>query len=76
MNILNEASKKKLSSVAFPAVGTGILGFPADVVATCMFEVVDCFSSSNPSTSLQEVRCVVYGNDTKTFDVSIVTKKF
>jgi len=65
--ILNEAAKKNLRSVAFPAIGAGALSFPADLVASCLFETVDNFSSKNSNPSISEVRCVIYDKDVQTF---------
>jgi len=69
-NVLTAAHKRKLKKVAFPAVGCGGLSFPGDVVAKCMFDECDEFSSKNSSTSLSEVRFVIYDKDTATFNVS------
>jgi O-acetyl-ADP-ribose deacetylase (regulator of RNase III) len=35
---LKEAEERKLSSIAFPALGTGILGYPPCLTAKTMFE--------------------------------------
>lgn len=67
-NCLLEADKRRLSSIAIPAVGTGILGFPGDLVVDCLFNEADQFSSSNPNTTVNEIRFVVYEKDQKTFD--------
>lgn len=69
--VLDEASKKNIGSVAFPAIGCGNLAFPPDVVAKCLFETVDDFSSKNSGTSISEVRFVIYEKDTATYDVSV-----
>lgn len=60
---LSHASSLKYSSIAFPALGTGALGFPADVVAQMMFDIVDYFEKNNPSTSLKKVRFVIWMED-------------
>ncbi|XP_076464939.1 protein mono-ADP-ribosyltransferase PARP14-like [Babylonia areolata] len=62
---LSEASKQRYTSLAFPVLGTGNLGFPADVVATIMLETIHQFEQEVPSTSLQDVRIVVYPSDRK-----------
>ncbi|XP_060567744.1 protein mono-ADP-ribosyltransferase PARP14-like [Ruditapes philippinarum] len=51
------------SSIAFPALGTGALGFPADVVANIMFNTVDAFEARYPDTSLRLVRFVLWSED-------------
>jgi len=70
-NVLEAAHKRKLRTVAIPAVGTGALKFPADVVASCMFNECDKFSASHSQspTTVSEVRLVVYEADQTTFDV-------
>jgi O-acetyl-ADP-ribose deacetylase (regulator of RNase III) len=39
-NILKEAEKLKISSVAIPAIGTGIFGLPLDIVADILVRTV------------------------------------
>ena len=72
-NVLEAAHKRKLKTLAIPAVGTGALEFPADVVARCMFNECDKFSASHAQTqtTLSEVRLIVYEKDQKTFDVRL-----
>ena len=73
-NVLAEAHTRRLKRVALPAVGTGLLNFPADVVACCMFNECDKFSESHHSqspTTLSEVRLVVHEKDQSTFDVRL-----
>ena len=54
-----------------PAVGTGSLNFPVDVVADCMLSECEEFSARHPEsqTTLTEVRLVVLHTDHSTFDV-------
>ena len=70
-NCLNEADSKRYNSIAFPAIGTGNLGFPRDVVAKEMFTVIYNFARANPKTSIKDVRFIVYQKDTGTISVSI-----
>jgi poly [ADP-ribose] polymerase 10/14/15 len=67
-NVLNECEKRNLRKVAFPTVGCGALAFPADVVASCLFEECDKYSANNPSPALSEVRVVVFSKDLPTFN--------
>lgn len=58
---LEIASERGLASIAFPAVGTGIAGFPMDECAQIMIgEVVDHVKGG---TSLRDVRFVLFGAD-------------
>ena len=67
---LSYASEKDFKSVALPAMGTGKLRFPRDVVAEIMFNSVIEFSKANPATSVKDVRFVLYDKDQFTIDVS------
>jgi len=72
---LEAAHKRNLKTLAIPAVGTGALEFPANVVAGCVFNECDKFSASHSQsqTSLGEVKLVVYEKDQATFDVRLTT---
>jgi O-acetyl-ADP-ribose deacetylase (regulator of RNase III) len=58
---LEIASERGLRSIAFPAVGTGIAGFPPDHCARIMLEEV-VLHATKP-TALQEVRFVLFGDE-------------
>lgn len=66
---LLESDKQNMSSIAFPALGTGNLGYPRDMVAEEMCNSVLEFSKENPNTSLKQVLFIVYEKDTQTFQV-------
>ena len=70
METLNLASQKGFTSVAFPALGTGNLGFPRDIVVETMFNAINQFSKIN-LTSVKDVRVVLYHLDQPTIDASI-----
>lgn len=72
-NCLSTANTDQHTSIAFPALGTGALGFPADVVAHMMFDIVDAFATDNPSSSLRNVRFVVWSEDKSTAKVKLFT---
>lgn len=50
-------------------MGTGNLGYPHDVVARTMLAAVDQFEQMNPTTSLKEVKIVIYPQDQKCIQV-------
>lgn len=52
-----------LKSIAFPAIGTGNLGFPKTVFAELIISEVFKFSSKNQLTTLQEVCFLLHPND-------------
>ena len=69
-NSLQLAAQKGFTSIALPAMGTGNLRFPRDVVADTMFKTMMDFSRANPGTSVKDVRFVLYDKDQPTIDVS------
>uniref|UniRef100_A0A8C5WDM2 Poly [ADP-ribose] polymerase n=1 Tax=Leptobrachium leishanense TaxID=445787 RepID=A0A8C5WDM2_9ANUR len=60
------AEQKQLRSISFPALGTGNLGFPKQLVATLMFDVISKFDKKNTLQHLQEVYIVLLPSDTDT----------
>lgn len=57
---LELAADKQLRSIAFPAVGTGIAGFPMAECAQIMVEEV--VNAARAGTSLERVRYVLFGS--------------
>ena len=55
-----------ITSIAFPAIGTGTLQFPRSEVAEIYFDEIKSFDQRNPATSLKEVRFVLYDQDQPT----------
>ncbi|XP_041119390.1 protein mono-ADP-ribosyltransferase PARP14-like isoform X2 [Polyodon spathula] len=62
---LQEAEKLQQTSITFPAIGTGNLGFPKPLVASVMMEQVLKFSSKQNPKHLQEVVFLVHSSDTQ-----------
>jgi O-acetyl-ADP-ribose deacetylase (regulator of RNase III) len=58
INSLRRAEEKQLASIAFPAIGTGIAGFPLPRCAQVMLEEIRKHLSG--STSLQQVLFVLF----------------
>lgn len=69
---LKEASIQQFSTIAIPALGTGNLGFPRDVVARTILTTVSRFPQKFPNTSLKEVRVVLF-KDPETMRVDVTT---
>ncbi|XP_073408011.1 protein mono-ADP-ribosyltransferase PARP14-like isoform X2 [Dendrobates tinctorius] len=63
---LDTAEQRRLRSITFPAIGTGILGFPKSSVATFLFDEVLTFSSASKTLSLQQVTFMLHPNDQET----------
>jgi O-acetyl-ADP-ribose deacetylase (regulator of RNase III) len=65
-NSLTLAADKRLKTIAFPAISTGIYGYPLDEAAQVSSRAIQKFLSSN--SSLQEIRLVFFSpNDADTF---------
>ncbi|XP_045575841.1 protein mono-ADP-ribosyltransferase PARP14 isoform X1 [Salmo salar] len=61
------AEQQQLMSVTFPAIGTGNLGFPRDLVASLMLDKVLKFSSKMNPKHLKEVVFILHPSDVPTF---------
>ena len=58
---LQECTRLKAKSISIPSIGAGNLGYPADVVATCLLEEATSYLSRNEGkTSLQLVHFVIF----------------
>ena len=58
---LERAEEKGLKSIAFPAIGTGVAGFPMDECARIMFAAV--LEHLAGKTSLEKISFVLFGDD-------------
>ncbi|XP_034548949.1 protein mono-ADP-ribosyltransferase PARP14-like isoform X2 [Notolabrus celidotus] len=65
---LMEAENLKMASLSFPAIGTGNLSFPRDVVSRVLLREIHAFSSRKSPTHLREVAIVVHPGDSQTVD--------
>jgi hypothetical protein len=65
---LERGDELQISSIAFPALGTGFLHFPANIVVRRLLQCVKDFEMTHKSTSLTDVRFIVFPKDTTTFD--------
>jgi len=65
LNSLKRAEELKISSIAFPAFGTGVGGFSVDECARIMLDEVKDFSRK--AKYLKEVRFVLF--DKKSYDI-------
>ena len=60
-NVMEECDRLKASSVAFPALGTGNLGFPDDVVANIMVTTVNAYlEQQKGKTCVKKVVFVIF----------------
>jgi len=63
-NSLYKCDELSISSVAFPAFGTGVGGFPADACARAMLEEVAWYLQEETDTSLREVVFYLFAEET------------
>ncbi|XP_070571231.1 protein mono-ADP-ribosyltransferase PARP14-like [Ptychodera flava] len=68
---LQKASKSKMTSIAIPAIGTGNLNYPGDVVSQIIYEAVLEFSQNS---SLNEIRIVVFEMDHEKYKGSFLIR--
>ena len=60
IKVMAECDRLNASSVAFPALGTGNLGFPSDVTAKIMVQAAHHYLQENPNSSLKKVVFIIY----------------
>ncbi|XP_071344165.1 poly(ADP-ribose) polymerase family member 14-related sequence 1 isoform X2 [Trachinotus anak] len=66
---LEKAEDSGLTSISFPAIGTGNLGFPRDRVTSLIFNEISAFSSKKQPKHLKKVVIILYSGDAKTIQV-------
>jgi len=71
-NSLTLAVEKNLTSIAFPAISTGVFGYPADKAAEVSSTTIENFMSSD--RQLQEVRLVFF--QARDADVFLANQQF
>ena len=60
---LQKGEELRMSSIAFPVIGTGNLKFPPNEASRIILEEVFSFCETNASSSLKDIRFVVYQQD-------------
>ena len=60
-NSLLRAEERKLASIAFPALATGVAAFPVEECAEVIIGAVREFAHAHPESSVQRVVFVLYG---------------
>jgi O-acetyl-ADP-ribose deacetylase (regulator of RNase III) len=61
---LQVAVRLGLDSIAFPAISTGIFGFPKPLAAQLMLSTIQNFLAANPSSNIKLVRLVLFDPET------------
>ena len=62
-DVMKECDRLKASSVAFPSIGAGGLGFPPDAVARIMVDAVSNYLDKNKRTSVTSVLFVIFDDN-------------
>jgi len=68
---LRLADELKCASIAFPAISTGIYGFPKERAAEIILAAIENYLTANSSSDLRTIKLVLY--DQPTVDVFIKT---
>jgi O-acetyl-ADP-ribose deacetylase (regulator of RNase III) len=61
---LRLADELELQSIAFPAISTGIFGFPKERAAVVIFQAVHDYFRDLPESGIKDVRLVLYDQPT------------
>jgi len=61
---LRVADELKCSSLALPAISTGIYGFPKDRAAGIIFSAIEKYFEDNPSSGVKIVKLVLFDQST------------
>jgi len=62
-NSLMRAQELGIGSIAFPALGTGVGGFPPELAAEAMIDECMSFITGTPETSLKKILFVLFSDD-------------
>lgn len=60
LSSLQRADKLQLATIAFPAISSGIYGFPKERCAKVMLSAIEEYFASHPNSSVREVRMVLF----------------
>ncbi|XP_052226217.1 protein mono-ADP-ribosyltransferase PARP14-like isoform X1 [Dreissena polymorpha] len=60
---MEETQKRNHSGIAFPAIGTGNLGYPKEVVAREMLTAISEFATKHPQSCIKNVDFILYPQD-------------
>jgi O-acetyl-ADP-ribose deacetylase (regulator of RNase III) len=63
---LKLADQLNVTSIALPAISTGIFGYPLEPAARVMISAIKGYLLSNPESKLATVQLVLYGDQTTT----------
>ena len=75
-NSFKAVHEKEMTSIAFPAIGTGRRQIPLRFVAKVFIDELLKFSRQNPKTTLRDVRFILYFTDHLAIQASKYTSMF
>lgn len=61
---LSVADQLKLASIAFPAISTGIFGFPKERAAEVILNAIEGYFVNQPESSVKQVRLTLFDQPT------------
>jgi O-acetyl-ADP-ribose deacetylase len=61
---LHRAEELNLTSIAFPAISTGIFGFPKDRAARVFFQTIEAYFAHNPESKIALTRITLFDQPT------------
>lgn len=64
MGSLRTADDLVLNSIAFPAISTGIFGFPKDRAGRVILRAIQHYFEANPESGLEKIRLTLYDQPT------------
>jgi O-acetyl-ADP-ribose deacetylase (regulator of RNase III) len=70
------ANELKLTSIAFPAISTGIFGFPKELAASIFMRTIPQYFEKQPHGSLRQVMLVLYDTPTLTIFCQAFKEEF
>ncbi|TSV15231.1 Poly [ADP-ribose] polymerase 14 [Bagarius yarrelli] len=70
---LKKAENQKMSSISFPAIGTGNLTFPRDIVCRILLGEIHAFSAKVSPQYLNEVTVIVHPSDSETVQCFVMS---
>jgi O-acetyl-ADP-ribose deacetylase len=73
---LHLAQKLSLSSICFPAISTGIFGFPVERAARIILSVISTSCTQNPKISLEIITLILFDAGTLDLFTKVFDRKF
>jgi O-acetyl-ADP-ribose deacetylase (regulator of RNase III) len=68
---LEVAESLGVNSLAFPAISTGIFGFPKDLAASIFYRVIESYFREHPNSGLRQVRLTLFDRSTLDAFISV-----